>query len=86
MKKLSLKFRKLLTGIAKFFYGFTEEGKEAKFYDNVLDNMKKNTTTKEVQLRLLRFEMENFLNKDLNIRKLTAVQKELLVQDKFGKK
>lgn len=76
--------KKLLKAIWKFFLKLTPKGREKLYYDAALDNMKGVQQEKDLVHRMLKNEMDEFLNKK-NIRKLTVDQKELLVLDKFGK-
>ena len=82
MKKLF----KFFTAIYLFFFHLTPKGKEAKYYDEALNNMKDNQTISEIEKRMLQGEINWFINSERKRRILTEDQKIMLVQNKFAKK
>ena len=78
------KLKQLLKAIWHFFLKLTPKGRENLYYQAALDNMKGVNEEKQLIKSKLKEEMDSFLNQK-NVRKLTVSQKELLLQDKFGK-
>jgi len=80
MKKL----KKLLRFIWKFILKLTPKGRENLYYQAAMDNISAANEEKNLVKSKLKSDIDSFLNQK-NIRILTVSQKELLVQDKFGK-
>ncbi len=80
MKKLIQFFKTLFLSI----YYLTPKGKEAKMYAVALQNLKEDHAKKEIPKRLLKKQIDSFLNRP-NVRPLPVASKVALVNDKFGK-
>lgn len=81
MKKLLFFIRSVRHSIKMFLRPLTKKGREAQMYDKAMENMAIN----DVPRRVLKAQIDTFLNKDKGIRRLPPDAKERQVMNKYGK-
>lgn len=67
-----------------FFYHLTPKGKEAQYYDQALNNMNEQHVISTLSKRMLKSEINYYMNKAQKRKHLTPHQKLQLIKGKFG--